>query len=176
MSRLLPFPLVFMNHFYFLQVIGLFCCLSILFPFAIVSLFIWVPLQFLRPRSYCYYSAVYAHQTYTDATRNYQQRFFEKNNFPNFGCKLPESTNSLYEKTFTVITGNVCLMPEFLARMNNVSNTVKRAEKMARLLCGQHSTFERVSRSLFEFSKDKDLNAEVLVNSNADASYGGEGK
>lgn len=55
------------------------------------------------------------------------------------------------ERTYTVVTANVCLMPEFLSKLNNVSNTVKRAERMARLLCG------RVENPDSHCSKNEDL-------------------
>lgn len=37
---------------------------------------------------------------------------------------------------YVLVTGNVCLMPEFLSRLNNISNNVKRAEKISHLVCG----------------------------------------
>jgi len=37
--------------------------------------------------------------------------------------------------SFFIASGNVCLMPEFTARINNLSCTVKRAERIAAYLC-----------------------------------------
>ena len=80
------------------------------------------------------------------------------------------STSSA-RKIYTIVTGNVCLMPEFLAKLNNVSNSIRRAEKISDLLCGtQASTykFENCPPSLAK--SENVLDTEMLVKMNSEAS------
>ena len=49
------------------------------------------------------------------------------------------------EASFFLISANVCLMPEFASRINNLSHTVNRAKKIATYLCGKTMTFSTPS-------------------------------
>lgn len=120
--------------------------LLLLTPFAVVGFIIWLPLQLCLPRSYSFYSADDGNERqrllFSDITPYHQittvKEDSNSNNSPTKRTTKEISTTSFInvKKSYVLVTGNVCLMPEFLARLNNVSNSLKRAEKISHLLCG----------------------------------------
>uniref|UniRef100_F6TXK0 sphingomyelin phosphodiesterase n=1 Tax=Ciona intestinalis TaxID=7719 RepID=F6TXK0_CIOIN len=92
----------------FLLLIVLLC----LTPIAIFAFIIWFPLQWFRPRSFSYISP---------HTENI--------------TSAPQSARGA--QTFSVMSANLCLMPEFIAHINNLTNSVTRGKKMAAFFCGE---------------------------------------
>lgn len=154
---------------------GLLLLLALLLwtPFAVVSFTIWFPLQLFRPRAYSFYSSA-------DASSERQRLLFSNVSSPYRNISDPkentasikEATTSFSKKFYTVVSGNVCLMPEFLAKLNNVSNSVKRAKKISQLVCGNQPPSESKRQSYAsQFVKgSKALDAEVLVSAVSEGS------
>uniref|UniRef100_H2Y8G4 sphingomyelin phosphodiesterase n=1 Tax=Ciona savignyi TaxID=51511 RepID=H2Y8G4_CIOSA len=104
----------------FLLLIALIC----LTPIAIVGFALWFPLQWWRPRSFSYI-------TPSSGLRESSEKYGRVARPPSISSITPPDPD------YGVITANLCLMPEFVAHINNLSDSVGRGGKMAAYFCGE---------------------------------------
>nr|XP_039273616.1 sphingomyelin phosphodiesterase 5-like isoform X1 [Styela clava] len=157
----------------------------LLSPFAVIGFLIWLPLQLCLPRAYSFYSAEDAyerqHLLFSDTTPYKQMTTMKEDSNSNTKSNINKlmskdiSTTSFMnvKKSYVLVSGNVCLMPEFLAKLNNVSNSVKRAEKISNLLCGNQipSNSHKAQNYIVQNANDgKLLDTEMLVKTASETS------
>ena len=123
-----------------------FALVLIFAPFAVISFFIWLPLQLFRPRSFSYLSATSRNNS---VTKSFKYEAASNFNQPIVHSLLTEPCTSK-QLSFIFVSGNVCLMPEFTARINNLSHSVNRAEKIADYFCNKPVIQSRVNKQIKE--------------------------
>ena len=77
------------------------------------------------------------------------------------------------EATFFLTSANVCLMPEFAARINNLSHTVNRAKKIATYFSGKTEVF---SPATFKWSRTRETSFLCPFSSNESMNFVGASK
>nr|CAB3266405.1 sphingomyelin phosphodiesterase 3 [Phallusia mammillata] len=101
-------------------------------PLALFAFIIWCPLQLIRPRAFTYVCATSKPKSDTNYKRISSQEFHATSINPPLATFATQNPN-----TYSLVTANICLMPEFVAHINNLCNSKQRGRKIADYFCGR---------------------------------------
>nr|XP_002128155.1 sphingomyelin phosphodiesterase 5 [Ciona intestinalis] len=152
----------------FLLLIVLLC----LTPIAIFAFIIWFPLQWFRPRSFSYISPHTEKES--SSSGKYERVFLSNRLSPSVSSITSAPQSARGAQTFSVMSANLCLMPEFIAHINNLTNSVTRGKKMAAFFCGEPVPRAKVNQGVGEgVSKPTETDFLVATLSTESVSTGG---
>ncbi|XP_076820515.1 sphingomyelin phosphodiesterase 5-like isoform X2 [Clavelina lepadiformis] len=102
-------------------------------PLALFGFIIWLPLQLCRPRPYSYIGPT-LNERHTSMSDKYER--IQCGNIHPKSTSMSQPSPKSAAKTYSVITANICLMPEFIAHINNLTNTIIRGKQISSYFSG----------------------------------------